>query len=193
MNISKQPTFFATQTEFRKWLEENHSKETELFVGYYKVGSGRQSMTWSESVDQAICFGWIDGIRKSIDKERYCIRFTPRKPKSVWSAINIKKVEELTKKGLMKPLGLTSFKLLEVNKSKIYSYENEEVKFLEEYEQIFKLNSRAWEYFQNMPPSYRKPVTKWVMSAKQESTRIKRLNELIRDSEAGRKIKPMSY
>jgi uncharacterized protein YdeI (YjbR/CyaY-like superfamily) len=91
MNITKQPIFFATQTEFRKWLEENHGKETELFVGYYKVGSGRQSMTWSESVDQAICFGWIDGIRKSIDDESYCIRFTPRKPKSIWSAINIKK------------------------------------------------------------------------------------------------------
>jgi uncharacterized protein YdeI (YjbR/CyaY-like superfamily) len=193
MIIKKQPIYFATQTEFREWLEENHNKETELFVGYYKVGSGRQSMTWSESVDQAICFGWIDGIRKSIDEESYCIRFTPRKPKSIWSAINIKKVEELTKKGLMKPSGLTAFKLLEANKSKIYSYENEEIKFPEDLEQLFKSNNKAWEFFQAMPQSYRKPATRWVLSAKQESTRFKRLQELITDSEAGRKIKPMSY
>src|SRR6187549_476911 len=127
MNLNVQPTFFATQSDFRKWLEKNHSKATELFVGFYKVDSGKPSMTWSESVDQAICFGWIDGVRKSIDKDSYFIRFTPRKPTSIWSAINIKKVEELTKQGLMQPAGLASFEKRTEGKSRIYSFEQEKV------------------------------------------------------------------
>ena len=117
------PVFFPTQLDFRKWLDKNHKKETELLVGYYKVDSGKLSLTWSESVDQAICFGWIDGIRRSIDRESYSIRFTPRKPKSIWSAINIKKVEDLTKLGLMKPKGIAAFNKREESNSKIYSYE----------------------------------------------------------------------
>jgi uncharacterized protein YdeI (YjbR/CyaY-like superfamily) len=110
MTDSKRPRFFPSQLDFRKWLEKNHNKETELIVGFYKVGTGKPSLTWSQSVDQALCFGWIDGIRKSIDNESYCIRFTPRKPSSNWSAINIKKVEELTKLGLMKPEGTKHFR-----------------------------------------------------------------------------------
>ena len=123
MNLEVQPIFFATQSDFRKWLTKNHRKATELFVGFYKVDSGKPSMTWSQSVDQAICFGWIDGVRKSINKDSYFISFTPRKPTSIWSAVNIKKVEELTKKGLMQPAGLASFKLKKEHKSKIYAYE----------------------------------------------------------------------
>src|SRR6187549_365301 len=136
MNITQQlntkqmtPTFFANQSDFRKWLQKNHTKETELLVGFYKVGSGKPSMTWSQSVDQALCFGWIDGVRKSIDKDSYQIRFTPRKQTSIWSAVNIKKIEELTKQGLMQPEGLASFEKKQEAKSKIYSHENKETKF----------------------------------------------------------------
>lgn len=178
------PTFFATQSDFRKWLEKYHNKATELFVGFYKVDSGKPSMTWTQSVDEALCFGWIDGVRKSIDEYSYFIRFTPRKPKSIWSAVNIQKIEELTKQGLMQPAGLASFENRKENKSKIYSYENAEVKFSSEFEKQFKANKKAWEYFQSLAPSYRKPSTNWVMSARQETTKLKRLNELIADSQA---------
>ncbi len=179
------PTFFATQKEFRKWLEKNHKKETELVVGFYKVSSYKSSMTWSQSVDHALCFGWIDGVRKSIDKDSYQIRFTQRKSTSIWSAVNIRKMEELIQKGLMQPSGLASFKHRKENKSKIYAFENEEVKFSPGLEKQFKANKIAWDYFQSLAPSYRKPSSNWVMSAKQETTRIKRLSELIADSEAG--------
>ena len=177
------PTFFAKQSDFIKWLKKNHKKETELLVGFYKVGSGKPSMTWSQSVDEALCFGWIDGVRKSIDKDSYQIRFTQRKPTSIWSGINIKKIEELTNKGLMQPAGLASFEKRKEEKSKIYSYENEEAKFKQQFEKQFKANKKAWNYFQSLAPSYKKLSTNWVMSAKQDTTKIKRLTELIADSE----------
>ena len=178
------PTFFAKQADFKKWLEKNHKKETELLVGFYKVDSGKPSITWTQSVDEALCFGWIDGVRKSIDKDSYQIRFTRRKSTSIWSAVNIQKIEVLTKQGLMQPAGLLSFQNRKENKSKIYSYENEEVKFSSDFEKQFKENKKAREYFQLLAPSYKKPSTNWVMSAKQEATKIKRLAELISDSEA---------
>ena len=187
------PTYFATQSDFRNWLAENHDRVSELIVGFYKVGSGKPSMTWSESVDQAICFGWIDGVRQSVDHESYFIRFTPRKPKSIWSGINIKKVEVLSSKGLMTPPGLAAFNISEKSKSKIYSYEKEETMLSAGYEKLFSVNKKAWSFFQAMPKSYKKTAVHWVMSAKQEATREKRLNELITDSEAGRKIKSLSY
>lgn len=189
MNI----VFFPTQKHLRKWFEKNHKKEKELLAGYYKISSGKPSVTWSQSVDEALCFGWIDGIRRSIDQESYCIRFTPRNPKSNWSAINIKKVEELTKLGLMKPEGLKAFGYRGEEKSRIYSYENNTVEFEKSFEKIFKANKKAWTFYQTTTPTYRKVTTRWVMSAKQESTRLKRLNELIKDCAAGRKIKAMSY
>ena len=179
------PLFFATQDEFRKWLEANHDKESALIVGFYKVNSGKPSMTWSESVDQALCFGWIDGVKHSIDQDSYQIRFTPRKKNSIWSAVNIKKIEGLIEKGLMRNAGLVSFNHRTEDKSKIYSFENEEVKFSPELEAIFKSNKAAWDYFQSLAPTYRKPSSNWVMSAKQEATRLKRLHELIADSEKG--------
>ena len=179
------PLFFATQDEFRQWLEANHDKESALIVGFYKVNSGKPSMTWSESVDQALCFGWIDGVKHSLDQDSYQIRFTPRKKNSIWSAVNIKKVEGLIEKGLMQEAGLVSFNHRTEDKSKIYSFENEEVKFSPELEAIFKSNKAAWDYFQSLAPTYRKPSSNWVMSAKEESTRLKRLHELIADSEKG--------
>jgi len=179
------PTFFAKPSDFRKWLQRNHKSETELLVGYYKVGSGKPSMTWSQSVDEALCFGWIDGVRKSIDQDSYQIRFTQRKSTSIWSAINIKKIEELTRQGLMQPAGLASFEKRSASKSKIYSYEKEEEVFTPNFIKQFKANKKAWDYFQALAPSYKKVSTHWVMSAKQETTRLKRLNQLIAESAAG--------
>lgn len=182
------PTFFPNPSEFRKWLDKNHKTASELIVGYYKVGTKKPSMTWSESVDQALCYGWIDGIRRSIDEERYCIRFTPRKLKSIWSAINIKKIEELKKQGLMKPAGLAIFEKRTEENSKIYSHENEAVHFSDEFEKKFKANKKAWNYFTSQAPSYQKVATYLVMNAKQEATQQKRLKELIEASEAQQKI-----
>ena len=182
---SMTPTFFSNQSEFRKWLDKNHKKEAILLVGFYKAESGKPSMTWSQSVDEALCFGWIDGVRKSIDKDSYQIRFTQRKPTSIWSAVNIRKIEELTKQGLMKPAGIASFENRIEKKSKIYSYENKEAIFPSALELQFKSNKKAWNYFQSLAPSYRKPSINWVMSARQETTKLKRLKELIKDSEAG--------
>lgn len=177
------PTFFEKQNDFRKWLEKNHKIENELLVGYYKVDSGKPSMTWSQSVDEALCFGWIDGVRKSIDNESYQIRFTPRKLSSIWSAVNIQKIDTLTKLGLMQTAGLEIFEKRKENESQIYSDETAEVKFSIELEKQFKENKIAWEYFQLLALSYRKHSTYWVMSAKQETTKLKRLNELIADSQ----------
>ncbi len=186
-------TWFPTPADFRKWLQKNHEKHTELLVGFHKVSSGKPSITWPQSVDEALCFGWIDGIRRNIDKDSYSIRFTPRKANSIWSAVNVKKIAELTEKGLMQPAGLAAYNKLDQSKSKIYSYENMAVPLSEAFQKQFQENEAAWSYFQSMPPSYRKPATNWVMSAKQEVTRVKRLHELIADSAAGRKIKSLSY
>ncbi len=179
------PIFFATQQEFRKWLEKNHLQETELVVGFYKINTEKPSMTWSQSVDEALCFGWIDGVRRSIDKESYQIRFTPRRSNSIWSAVNIQKIEVLTERGLMYPAGLASFEKRKESKSKVYSYENEAVTLSDEFEKQFKENVKAWAYFQALAPSYKKASTSWLMSAKQKSTQLKRLNELITESAEG--------
>lgn len=172
-------TYFEDQLKFREWLENNHDKETELLVGFYKVKSGIPSLSWTESVDQALCFGWIDGVRKSIDKHSYCIRFTPRKPNSNWSAINIKKIEVLTNAGLMKPEGLKAFSLRKEKKSEIYSHEKEIVELTTHFLNQFRQNEVAWDFFINQAPSYRKVITHWIMSAKQEKTRQSRLEKTI--------------
>jgi uncharacterized protein YdeI (YjbR/CyaY-like superfamily) len=190
---SIKPIFFPTQSDLRKWFEKNYKKEKELLAGYYKVSTGKPSITWSQSVDEAICFGWIDGIRRNVDEESYCIRFTPRNPKSNWSAINIKKAEELIKLGIMKPEGLALFNQRTDKNSKVYSYENPAVTLDKSYEKKFRTNKQAWKFFQSTAPSYQKTTTRWVMSAKQEETRLKRLNELISDCAAGKKIKAMDY
>jgi uncharacterized protein YdeI (YjbR/CyaY-like superfamily) len=176
--------FFPTPADFRKWFESNHDKETELLVGFYKKDTGKPSITWPESVDQALCFGWIDGIRKKIDEESYSIRFTPRKKSSIWSAVNIKRVSELTEHGLMKPSGLAVFEQRKKDKSAIYSYEQRDKAALEpDDEKQFKANKKAWEWFHAQAPSYQKAAIWWVVSAKQEATRQKRIASLIEDSE----------
>ncbi|SFF28379.1 YdeI/OmpD-associated family protein [Sunxiuqinia elliptica] len=183
--------FFESQEEFREWLKNNYTSVSELLVGFYKVKSGKKSMTWSESVDQALCFGWIDGIRKSIDQESYCIRFTPRRPDSVWSNVNIQKVDQLTKLGLMRPAGLAAFQRRKKDQSGIYGNEQQKEAFDQTYLATFKANKKAWDNFMRMPKYYHKVVVRWVMSAKQEQTRKRRLDQLIADSEAGLKIKQM--
>lgn len=183
------PTFFATQIEFRKWLEKNHKNQTELLVGFYKVSSDKPSMTWSQSVDQALCFGWIDGVRKSIDKESYCIRFTPRKSTSIWSAVNIKKVAELTNAGLMTAEGDKAFTLRTEKKSKIYAYEKEPTILDTKYEKQFKKNKLAWDFFDKQPASYKKVMIHWIMNAKQEDTKLSRLDKTINESEQQRRMK----
>ena len=175
-------TFFESQDEFRQWMESHHEKETELIVGFYKVDSGKPSMNWSQSVDQALCFGWIDGIRKSIDKESYSIRFTPRRSTSNWSAININKMEELTKAGLMKPAGLKAFSLRKENKSVIYTHGNGTVFLDSNYEKQFRENKIAWDFFKKQAPSYQKAIMRWILSAKQEKTRQSRLEKTIKES-----------
>jgi uncharacterized protein YdeI (YjbR/CyaY-like superfamily) len=183
------PTFFPTPADFRAWLLEHHAQKSELLVGFYKKDTGIPSITWPESVDQALCFGWIDGVRRSIDASAYSIRFTPRKPKSIWSAVNINRVEELTNLGLMQPAGLVAFEKRDDAKSKIYSYEQKNVKLSEEFAAIFEANAEAWTFFQTLPPSYQRPALWWVMSAKQEATQRSRLATLIADSADRRRIK----
>lgn len=177
-----QAIFFSTPGEFRKWLQKNHKSETELLVGFHKVSSGKPSMTWSQSVDEALCFGWIDGVRKSIDEERYTIRFTPRRPNSIWSAINIKKVKKLKKAGRMTAEGLKAFSLMSKDKSKIYSHEKSPAILDPAYEKQFKKDKIAWEFFINQAPSYKKVMIHWIMSAKQETTRLSRLEKTIQIS-----------
>ena len=180
--------FFESPAEFRAWLEQHHGTARELWVGYYRKGSGRPSMTWPESVDEALCFGWIDGIRKSVGGESYTIRFTPRRPRSTWSAVNIGRVGELTREGRMRPAGVKAFEARDENRSRIYAYEQREQGLAEPYAKKMRRNKAAWKFFQAQTASYRKLVGSWVSSAKKEETRLKRLEQLIEDSAAGRTI-----
>lgn len=187
------PKFFSNQAKLRKWFEQNHDKKDELLVGYYKKNSGRPSITWNESVDEALCFGWIDGIRRSLDEISYTIRFTPRRNNSKWSTKNINRVKELISLKLMHPAGLAVYKRRKEENSNTYSFEQRIVQLDKKYETVIKRNKKAWDYFQSKAPSYRRPVIHWIMSAKQEKTRLKRLQTLIECSEAGEVIPPMRW
>jgi uncharacterized protein YdeI (YjbR/CyaY-like superfamily) len=182
------PRFFKTPAAFRKWLAANHSKAKELWVGFYKKGSGKPSITWPESVDEALCFGWIDGIRKTIDGESYMIRFSPRKPDSIWSAVNIRNVERLTNEKQMTPAGLKAYEARKEYRSGIYSYEQRPAELVEPYASQFRRNKAAWKFFQAQPPYYRKTMTWWIVSAKQEETRLARLAKLIEASARGQRL-----
>ena len=187
-NRAKKPIFFASATEFRKWLRHHHAVETELWVGYYRKHTERPSMTWQESVDEALCFGWIDGIRKRVDHDRYMNRFTPRRRGSIWSATNIRRVETLTNEKRMQPAGLAAFARRIENKSGIYSYEQRREKLPRAYATELRKNPPAWKYFLAQSPSYRKMVVWWIVSAKQEPTRRKRLEKLIAASACGQRL-----
>jgi uncharacterized protein YdeI (YjbR/CyaY-like superfamily) len=185
------PKFFATPAAFRRWLEKNHATAEVLEVGYYRKESGRPSMTWPESVDQALCFGWIDGVRHSLDDISYSSRFTPRKPRSKWSAVNIKRAQELIEAGLMQPAGLAAFERRDPEKDAKYSYNFAEEELPTEYVRVLKANPRALEFFQAQPPGYRKMMTRYVLSAQKEETRMKRLQRVVDESAADRRIDPM--
>lgn len=183
------PTFFKTPSEYRNWLETHHDNKKDLLVGYYKVNSNKPSMTWSESVDVALCYGWIDSVKKSIDEERYYIRFTPRKPDSKWSAVNISKMEDLIKSGRMTQKGLASFERWKESNSRILSHEKEMVLLSKAYENKFKANKVAWKYFIAQAPAYQTKIIKRIMSAKQDKTRLARLENAIIESSNQKQLK----
>ncbi|HUJ12631.1 MAG TPA: YdeI/OmpD-associated family protein [Thermoanaerobaculia bacterium] len=182
------PRFFETAAAFRVWLENCHDQVDELIVGFYKRGSGRPSITWPQSVDVALCFGWIDGVRRRVDEETYTIRFTPRRAGSIWSAVNIRRVKELIEKGAMHPAGLQAFETRDEARANLYSYERATAKLSEADEKRFRSKKKAWKFFSEQPPSYRRVATHWVVSAKQEATRAKRLEKLIAASAQQKRI-----
>ena len=184
------PIFFATPKDFRAWLKQNHATMKEQWVGFYRKASRRPSITWPESVDEALCVGWIDGLRKSIDTKSYMIRFTPRKSTSNWSAVNIGRVAELKKRKRMQSAGLRAFAARMEAKSGIYSYEQRQHATLDQaLVRQFRANPAAWKFFQAQPPGYRKLITWWLVSVKQETTRQKRLQRLMEESAAGRRLR----
>jgi uncharacterized protein YdeI (YjbR/CyaY-like superfamily) len=186
------PKFFPSPSDWHAWLEEHHEKHEELWVGFHKVGSGKPSVTWPEAVDGALCFGWIDGVRKSLSETSYVIRFTPRRAKSIWSAVNIKRVAELNALGLMRPAGAQAYERRTAKRSEIYAYEQRKgAKLSATYEKQFRANKRAWKFFQAQPPWYRRTASWWVISAKKPETRLKRLIQLIEDSEHERTIREL--
>ena len=189
MNPTTSPTFFDSAEHFRAWLEANHATAAELIVGFRKVGSGLPSMTWPQSVDEALCFGWIDGVTKRIDDTSYQVRFTPRRAGSIWSLVNVAKVEKLTAQGRMRPAGMAAFEARSSAKTGVYSFEQKQPIALGDAElRVFQSNQAAWTYFESTPASYRKVMTYWVISARQPATRARRLAQLIDACAEGRRL-----
>jgi uncharacterized protein YdeI (YjbR/CyaY-like superfamily) len=184
-------TYFPSASAFRAWLETHHATQTELLVGFFKTGTGEPTMTWTESVREALCFGWIDGVRRRVDDARYTIRFTPRKASSIWSAVNVKHVAELTAAGLMRPAGLSAYERVRTGKTAVYSFEQRTVDLPAPFERTFRTTTKAWAWFEKAAPSYRKAAVWWVISAKREETRLKRLQTLIACSAAGERLPQM--
>ena len=190
--MHRTPIFFKTPAAFRAWLTRNHRRATELRVGLYKKGSGQPSITWPEAVDEALCFGWIDGIRHRLDELRYTIRFTPRKPDSSWSAVNLRRVQVLKQLGRMRSAGLRAFHGRDPKKSGLYSFEQrQQIRLTPLFRRLFLTSRKAWAYFRAQAPGYQRTATFWVMSAKQDATRLRRLRTLIADSGLGRRIGPL--
>jgi len=186
------PAYFSTPAAFRRWLTRHHAREAELWVGYYKKGTGVPSITWPESVDEALCFGWIDGVRKTVDEARYMIRFTPRRPGSIWSNVNIAKIQALIAAGRMRPAGIAAFEARSAARSGVYSFERSDEARLETAEAAaFRRERAAWRFFEAQPPGYRRTALHWVTSAKLAETRARRLATLIADSAAGHRIKQL--
>jgi uncharacterized protein YdeI (YjbR/CyaY-like superfamily) len=180
--------YFRTPADLERWFAEDHASAEELWVGYHKKDSGKPSVTWPESVDAALCVGWIDGIRKKVDEISYTIRFTARRSRSIWSAVNIKRASALIEEGRMRPAGAAAFELRQENRSGIYAYEQRRDQLDPPYAKAFKKNRAAWAFFQAQPPSYRKVAIWWVVSAKKEETRRKHLATLIEDSAKGKRL-----
>jgi uncharacterized protein YdeI (YjbR/CyaY-like superfamily) len=179
------PKFFKSQSRFRRWLEKNHGSKKELVVGFYKKLSSKPSITYPAALDEALCFGWIDGVRKSLDNDSYIIRFTPRKPTSIWSNVNVRHVERLKKEGRMTPPGLAAYARRNPKRTGIYLFEKPPVEFLADYEELFRKNKKAWQFFEQQPPGVKRLSKLYVMSAKQDETRRRRLKKLIESSAKG--------
>ena len=179
------PKFFSSPEQFRQWLEQSHDSAEELLVGFHKKDSGKKSVTYPQALDEALCFGWIDGVRRSLDETSYTIRFTPRKPRSIWSNVNVRHVERLTKEGRMAEPGRKAYALRDPKRTGIYAFEKEVREFSPEFEKKFRANKPAWQFFQSEPPSIRRTCIFWVMSAKKEETRVRRLEQLIARGEQG--------
>ena len=182
-----EPKFFKTAEDFRKWLLKNHDKFDELFIGFHRKGSGKKSITYPEAVDEALCFGWIDGVRRRLDDTSYIQRFTPRRPKSIWSLVNIRHVERLKNEGRMHAAGLAEFEKRDPKRTGVYSFENKPVELSEAYKKLFQANKKAWEFWQKQPPFFTKTAAFWVMSAKKEETRLNRLRQLIENAANGQR------
>jgi uncharacterized protein YdeI (YjbR/CyaY-like superfamily) len=188
LGVAGQPTFFPTPADFRRWLQKHHGTEQELWVGFHKKSTGRPSITWPESVDEALCFGWIDGLRKNVDAERYMIRFTPRRKGSIWSAVNTRRMAELMRARRVRAAGRKAFEARDTKKTNAYSFERAAATLEPAHEARFKANRAAWTFFQAQPPGYRKIAAWFVMSAKQDATRLRRLDILIATSAAGERL-----
>jgi uncharacterized protein YdeI (YjbR/CyaY-like superfamily) len=185
--------FFSTAADLRAWFTKHHDRVQEQWIGFYKRNSRKPSITWPEAVDAALCFGWIDGVRKSINDASYKIRFTPRRSRSTWSAMNLNRVEELTRLGLMAPAGCEAFQARREQRSGIYSYEQRQaVKLEPAFENLLRVKRKAWEFFTSQPPWYQRTATYWTMSAKKQETRLKRLFTLIEYSAKGRPVPPLT-
>ena len=190
--VPEEPAFFATAAAWRAWLQRHHASETLLWVGFHRKGSGIPGISWPESVDEALCFGWIDGVRRSLDATRYVIRFTPRKPRSHWSNVNVKRYGELLAAGAVRPAGEAAFARRDANGTGTASYEQAKVAFTPAQSRAFRAAAKAWSWFSAQPPWYRRTATWWVISAKQPATRERRLATLVSDSAAGRTIAPLT-
>lgn len=182
------PKFFSSPGQFREWLEQNHSRETELMIGFHKKSSGKKSITYAEALDEALCFGWIDGVRKSLNETSYVQRFTPRKSRSIWSLINVRHVERLKKQGRMHAAGLDAYARRDPKRTGIYSFENRPRELSPAYEKTFRQKKRAWTFFQEQPPSYKRLMIFRIMEAKKEETQLRRLKQLIESSEKGLRL-----
>jgi uncharacterized protein YdeI (YjbR/CyaY-like superfamily) len=188
MAESPRARFFTSPSEWRDWLEENHDQAGELWVGFYKKATGKATITYQEALDEALCYGWIDGVRKSLDDDRWMIRFTPRKPRSIWSAVNLKRFAELRAEGRLRPAGLRVFEERDPKRSGLYSFERSAAELEAPQAELFRSSPKAWEFFQKQPPSYRRTATWWVVSAKKEETKQRRLATLIELSEKGERL-----
>ena len=180
--------YFKSASDFRGWLNNNHNKEKELWVGYYKKASGKDGLKYLDAVDVALCFGWIDGVAKSVDKQSHANRFTPRKPRSIWSARNIGRIKALKRQGLMHPAGLKAFNARDKSKTNLYSFEQKDIAFDSKAAKIFKAKKKAWDFFDSQPPGYRKIATWWVISAKKPETRVRRMKNILEMMKKGEKF-----
>ena len=189
--MTERARYFPSQDEFRAWLREHHASADELLVGFHKTATRTPSMTWAQSVDEALCFGWIDGIRKRVDDDRYTIRFTPRRPRSIWSQKNIARFRELDTSGRVRAAGRKAFESRDEGRTRQYSFEQDKAELTAVQSRAFRANRKAWEFFRSQPPSYRAPAIWWVVSAKKEETRARRLAQLIDDSANGVRIKQL--